>query len=361
MSEDSEQDSKTEDPSQKRLDDAHKKGDVVKSQEVTGAFMLAASAAIFMMMAPGGSVVLMDSLRGLIANADKFDVSGSSFGAFFSSLGLTVLGVMAAPFALIMVCGIAANLVQHKALVSWEPVTPKFSKVSPLAGFKRLFSGESLANFVKGLIKLGVVGAVVFLTVWPERDSLDTMMTTDPLVILANFQAMGVKVFTSTLMVVILIAGVDYLYMRQKWWKKHMMTIEETKEEYKQMEGDPKIKGRLRQLRMDRSRSRMMAAVPDATVVVTNPTHYAVALKYDRTMQAPICVAKGADAVALRIRALAEESDVPVIESPPLARALFASVDIDQPIPADHFKAVAEIIGFVMRLEAKKGWRPSKG
>lgn len=135
-----------------------------------------------------------------------------------------------------------------------------------------------------------------------------------------------------------------------------MMTLQETKDEYKQMEGDPKVKGKIRQLRMERSRRRMMAAVPQATVIITNPTHFAVALKYDKTMSAPLCVAKGADAIALRIREVAKENGVPIVENPPLARALFASVDIDKTIPNEHFKAVAQVIGFVMRLRDKRGW-----
>ena len=138
-----------------------------------------------------------------------------------------------------------------------------------------------------------------------------------------------------------------------------MMTVQETRDEYKQMEGDPHIKGKLRQLRQERSRKRMMAAVPDATVVITNPTHFAVALKYDRAMGAPQCVAKGADAVAFRIRELAKQHDVPIVENPPLARALFASVEVDETIPNEHFKAVAEVIGFVMRLKKGAGWKSS--
>src|SRR5690606_28962488 len=149
----------------------------------------------------------------------------------------------------------------------------------------------------------------------------------------------------------------DYFYVRQKWWKRQMMTVQETRDEYKQMEGDPHVKGRIRQLRQEKARKRMMQAVPDSTVVITNPTHYAVALKYEKNMPAPICVAKGVDAVALRIRLVAKDADVPIIENPPLARALFASVDVDQMIPADHYKAVAEIIGFVMRLKKSSSWR----
>jgi len=195
------------------------------------------------------------------------------------------------------------------------------------------------------------------MVVWPERDRLDTMVTADPGMILADFQEIGIKIFIAVLAIVTIIAFADYLYVRQKWWKKLMMTVQETRDEYKQMEGDPQIKGKLRQLRQDRARKRMMAAVPDATVVITNPTHFAVALKYDKAMKAPKCVAKGADAVAFRIRDLAREHDVPIVENPPLARALFASVDVDDAIPNEHFKAVAEVIGFVMRLKSGAGWK----
>ena len=354
-----EQSSKTEDPSSKKLEDAHKKGDVAKSQEVTTWFMLAGSAAVFAMLAPSTSASLMGSLEILLTNADRYELGGPAFGSFFNGLALALVGTVLVPLLILSFCAVLANLVQHRFLFSTEPITPKLSKISPLAGFKRLFSGESLVNFLKGLAKLGVVGAVLISVVWPERDRLETMMTADPMMILGFFQDIGLKVFGATLAVVTVIAMADYIYVRQKWWKRQMMTLQETKDEYKQMEGDPHIKGRIRQLRQERSRKRMMAAVPNATVVVTNPTHFAVALKYDRSMRAPLCVAKGADAVALRIRALAGEHSVPIVENPPLARALFASVEVDEPIPAEHFKAVAEVIGFVMRLRPTTGWRPS--
>ena len=135
------------------------------------------------------------------------------------------------------------------------------------------------------------------------------------------------------------------------------MTVQETRDEYKQMEGDPKVKGRIRQIRQERGRKRMMQAVPEATVIITNPTHYAVALKYERDMAAPLCVAKGADAIALKIREIATDHDIPIVENPPLARALYAAVDVDDTIPTEHFKAVAQVIGYVMRLRSKSSWK----
>ena len=352
-----ENDAKTEDPSQKKLEDAFKKGDVVKSQEVVTWFMLLGSAVVFASMGPVAAQGLMVALKDIMANADQVELGGAGFAAFFNGLALTMLGTVMLPLVVLSACAIVANLIQHRPLISAEPITPKFSKISPLAGFKRLFSTDSLVNFGKGLLKITVVATVLFFVVWPERDRLDTMMTADPLIILADFQEIGMKIFIATLAIVTVIALADYLYTRQKWWKRLMMTVQETRDEYKQMEGDPHVKGRIRQLRQERSRKRMMAAVPDATVVITNPTHFAVALKYDKNMGAPQCVAKGADAVAFRIRELAKEHDVPIVENPPLARALFASVDVDETIPAEHFKAVAEVIGFVMRLKKGAGWK----
>jgi flagellar biosynthetic protein FlhB len=352
-----EKDAKTEDPSQKKLEDAHKKGDVAKSQEVVTWFMLLGTTMIFAMFAPGTAASLSGTLKLLIENADQFELGGAGFASFFNGLALSLIGIILVPLVVLSACAIIANLIQHRPLLSTEPITPKLSKISPLAGAKRLFSMESLINFGKGLFKIVVVGVVVVGVAWPERDRLDTMMTLDPIMILIDFQELGVKILIATLMVVTIIAAADYFYVRQKWWKKLMMTVQETRDEYKQMEGDPHVKGRLRQLRQERSRQRMMAAVPDSTVVITNPTHFAVALKYDKTMKAPLCVAKGVDAVALRIRAVAKEHDVTIVENPPLARALYASVDINEPIPNEHFQAVAEVIGFVMRLKRGSGWK----
>ena len=352
-----EQSSKTEDPSQKKLEDAHKRGDVVKSQEVTTWFMLSGSALVFAMMAAPTSAGLSNSLKNLLANADQFEVGGAGFGAFFYQLAGSILLVALIPSLILAAFAVAANLVQHRPLLSAEPITPKFSKISPLSGFKRLFSAEALVNFAKGLAKLGVVSTVLWSVLQPEMNRLETMITADPATILADVLEMSLKIFGAVIAVVTIIALADYLYQRNRWWQRLKMTLQETRDEYKQTEGDPKIKGRVRAIRSERAKKRMMAAVPQATVVITNPTHFAVALKYDRTMSAPLCLAKGADAVALRIRAVATEHDVPIVENPPLARALYASVEVDGTIPTEHFKAVAQVIGFVMRLRDKSKWR----
>lgn len=357
MSDDPEQSSKTEDPSQKKLDDAMKKGDVVKSQEVNNWFMIAGSGLLFSIMAAPTTVALSDSLQKLMANADQFEIGGAALNAFLTNLTWTILLVAMVPLAVLAFFAIAANLVQHRPLLSVDPITPKLSKISPIQGAKRMFGTEALVNFVKGLVKIGVVGAIVFFVIWPERDRFETMVMVDPALILPDFQALGLKIFAAVVAVVTIIALADYVYQRNRWWNRLKMTVQEVRDEYKQMEGSPEVKGRIRAIRNERSRQRMMANVPTATVVITNPTHFAVALKYDKDMQAPICVAKGADDVAFRIREMAKEHDVPIVENPPLARALFASVDIDDTIPTEHFKAVAQVIGFVMRMRPKAAWK----
>lgn len=354
-----EESSKTEDPSQKKLEDAHKKGDVAKSQEVTTWFALVGSALMFAAMAPATAEALTGSLKGLLANADLYEVGSAAFGAVMWQLIGAILLVAVIPMLVVAAFATAGNLIQHRPLVSVDPITPKFSKVSPLAGAKRLFSPEALVNFVKGLIKIAVVSAVLWFVLAPELNHMEVMITADVAAILRDFVEIGVKVFAAVIAVVTIMAVGDFVYQRNRWWNRQKMTLQEVRDEYKQMEGDPKVKGRIRAIRQERGRRRMMAAVPEATVVVTNPTHFAVALKYDSDMAAPICVAKGVDAVALKIRAIATEHDVPVIENPPLARALYASVDVDEVIPAEHFKAVAQVIGFVMRLRNKSGWKRS--
>lgn len=357
MADEPDKSEKTEDASQKKLDDAHKKGDVAKSQEVTTWFMMLGTTMVFGLMAPTLSANLLQHLKGIVANADQISMTGAGFGEFWREMAQTVLMVTLAPLSLLAVFAIAANLVQHKPVWSFDPVTPKFSKISPIKGFQRLFSTDSLVNFAKGMFKLVVVATVMVGVMWPERDRLDTIITADPLSLLIVFQELGLKLLAATLIIVTVIALLDFLYQRHKWFERQKMTVKEVRDEYKQMEGDPKVKGRIRQIREERGRRRMMAEVPNANVIITNPTHYAVALKYDRSMPAPKCVAKGTDAVALKIREVGTEADVPIVENPPLARALYAGVDIDEVIPVEHFKAVAQVIGYVMRLKDRGSWR----
>jgi flagellar biosynthetic protein FlhB len=245
-------------------------------------------------------------------------------------------------------------MLQSRPGFSVDKIAPDFGKVSPMAGFKRLFGAEGLMNLVKGLIKMAIVGIAIWTQLWPERNILDSILSQSTADVAGDMSHLLFKVLMASLASLGVIAGLDYFWQRMRWLQRNRMSKQEIKEEYRQNEGDPTVKAKIRQLRHERSRKRMMAAVPGATVVVMNPTHFAVALKYESgKMAAPVCVAKGVDAVALRIRAVAEENDVPVVENPPLARALYAAIDIDEPVPPEHFKAVAQVIGYVFKLRGK--------
>jgi flagellar biosynthetic protein FlhB len=238
---------------------------------------------------------------------------------------------------------------------SADSLKPKFSKISPLAGLKRLFSRQAIANFVKGLIKLAVLGSVMVALLWPQRHRLEALVSTDILGTLLLTRSLSLDLLGAVVAILFLVAAADYLFQYRQWFERQKMSLREMKDEFKQTEGDPQVKGKIRQLRQARARRRMMAAVPKASVIITNPTHYAIALQYDRGMNAPVCLAKGTDLVALKIRELAAKHSIPIVENPPLARALHATVEIDEEIPTEHYKAVAEIIGYVMKLRRGAG------
>ena len=341
---------KTEDPTQKRLDDAIKRGDVVKSQEVNAWFVLAAGALILLSFAGPMGTQLTAMFRGVLENSWRFPADGGGLMQVFRALSLETLAAVAIPFLLLMLAAIGGNAIQHRLVWSAEALMPKLSKISPIAGAKRLFSKQSLANFVKGLLKLTVVGAVATALLWPARKKLEGLVATDPAAIAPLTRSLSLQLFGAVVAILAVIAAVDYLFQYRQWFERQKMSLREVRDEFKESEGDPKIKARIRQIRVSRQRRRMMAAVPSATVVITNPTHFAVALRWERGMNAPICVAKGQDRIALKMREVAAENNVPVVENVPLARTLHATVEIDQEVPAEHYKAVAEVISYVMRL-----------
>jgi flagellar biosynthetic protein FlhB len=346
---------KSEDPTQKRLDDALQRGDVAKSQEVSTWFVLAGGTLVLMSFAGSMSQSLATSMRGLLSNSYAIRVEGRSFLPVVQKIGIEVIAAVAIPMLLLLLAAAAGNMVQHRLVWSGESLKPKFSKISPLAGFKRLFSKQALMNFVKGLLKLVLLGAVMSALLWPERKRLDAIVMLDPAAILPMTQTLSLQLLGAVVAILAIIAAGDFMFQYKQWYERQKMSFQELKEEYKNSEGDPHVKGKIRQIREGRMRKRMMAAVPDATVVITNPTHYAVALKYERGMNAPICVAKGMDAIALKIREVATANSVPVVENPPLARALHATVEIDSEVPTEHYQAVAEVIGYVMKLNRAAG------
>lgn len=350
MAEEPDLEDKTEDPSQKRLDDALEKGNVVKSQEVNTWFIIAGATLVLMIFSGGMGKDLTSTMRGLIANSAIISMDGPALPRLFEKIGIELLAALAVPFLILMLAAVAGNVVQHRLVWSTESLSPKFSKISPLAGMKRLFSKQSLANFVKGLIKLAIIGTVMVVLLWPDRDRMEGLVTMDPAALLPFTSAISLKVMGAVVALLAIVAAADFLFQYRSWYGKLKMSLQELKEEYKQTQGDPFIKGKLRQLRQMRMKQRMSAAVPKASVIITNPTHYAVALQYERGMDAPVCVAKGVDAMALQIRKIATEHNVPIVENVPLARALHASVEVDETIPPEHYKAVAEVIGYVMKL-----------
>ena len=358
MAEDqTDQSEKTEEPTQKRLEDAHKKGDVPKSQEVNTWFVIVGATLIILIFADGMAKDLMRTFGGFLSLAHQIRSDGESLRLMWSETGGMVLSALAVPFLLLMLFAIAGNLVQHRPILSGEQLKPKLSKISLISGWKRLFSLTSLVNFAKGIAKFVVVAVIMFFIAWPERDRLELLITADVGSLLMTVKELAIKMLGGVVAILTVIAGLDFLYQRHKWQQKQKMSMKEIRDEHKQMEGDPTVKAKLRQVRIERGRKRMMANVPDATVVITNPTHFAVALKYEMGMTAPICVAKGIDNLALKIRQVAEEHDIPIVENPPLARGLHDTVEIDDEIPEQHYKAVAQVVSYVMKLRSRAGSR----
>jgi flagellar biosynthesis protein FlhB len=353
MAEEQDDTEKTEDPTQKRLEDALKRGDVVKSQEVNTWFVIAGATLVLTSFAGGAGHNVAVTMRGLIANSFQIEMDGPALIMLFEKIGFELLAALAVPFLLLTLAAIAGNMVQHRLVWSFDALTPKLSKISPGAGLKRLFSKQALANFAKGIVKLVLVGAVLTALMWPERGRIAALSRSDMAAVLPLAMRLALRLMGAVVAMMAVVAAADYLFQYRQWFEKQKMSLRELKEEFRQSEGDPTIKGKMKQVRQSRMRKRMMANVPKAAVVITNPTHYSVALQYERGMDAPICVAKGVDAIALKIREIAREHDIPIVENPPLARTLHASVEVDQVIPPEHYKAVAEVIGYVLRLRRR--------
>jgi flagellar biosynthesis protein FlhB len=353
--ENSETNERTEDPTPRRLEEALRRGDVVKSMEVNTWFTIAGGTLMILVFAAPMASSLQTTLGGLLAKSYQIPADGPAMTALMKTLAFEVAAALGVPLLLLCVAALAGNIVQHPIVFTAESVRPQMSRVSPMAGFARLFSRQALANFAKGVAKLCIVGGVMAALLWPQRHRLDSIVAGDPAMILPFIRSIAIKLLGAVVAVLAVLAAADYFFQYRQWYERQRMSLQEIKEEFRQTEGDPTIKGKLRQLRNTRMRKRIIAAVPKASVVIANPTHFAVALRYERGMNAPICVAKGVDLIARRIREVAEQHRIPVVENPPLARALHATVEIDQEIPQEHYRAVAEVIGYIMRLRRMAG------
>ncbi len=354
MAEEQDQSQRTEEPTHKKLEDARKKGEAPSSKEVNNWVMLMAGAVIVIALAPSLALDLAQTLIPFLEQPHRMSVTAADASEATLSLILAVGIALGPPIALLFAAALGSGLVQRGLMFSAEPIKPKLEKISPLRGVKRLFSAPALIEFVKAVVKLLVVTAVAAAVVWGDRGLLTQLPAMEPAALTNTLHELLTHLLIAVCAIVAFIAAGDFLYQRLHFLKRMRMSRQEIRDELKQTEGDPHVRARLKQLRAERARQRMMAAVPEADVVITNPTHYAVALKYEMmSMEAPKLVAKGVDAVAERIKETAEANEVPVVENPPLARALFAAVDIGEEVPVEHYKAVAEIIGYVWRLKGK--------
>jgi len=354
MAEDSSQE-KEEAPSEKKRDDARKKGTVAKSTEVNSVFVLLTAIFLLRLTGPWMMREFDNHIREYFALCSVPDMSMQRL-IELSQGAIIVLIKIILPFAGAILCaGVLANVVQIGLLFTFEPMIPKLEKLNPISGFGRIFSMRTVVETLKNILKICLIGYIAYATLKGKYEILITLADVSIMMIWQFVLAATYDIFLRTALVMLLIALADYGYQRYEHEKKLKMSHQEIKEEHKQMEGDPQVKARIRALQREMARRKMMDQVPQASVVVTNPTHLAIALLYDpEKNDAPLVVAKGKDLTALRIKKIAEENDVPLYEDKPLARAMYDMVEVGEPIPGEFFEAVAQIIAYVFKLKGKK-------
>ena len=355
MAEDDDDSSKTEEPSQKKLDEARKRGQMVSSREINHFFMMLALAFFVAVIAPDSAHRALRVLSPFITQPDEIDMDGATFAHVGRRIATGMANILMFPLLLTFVAAIAPSVVQRKWSFSAESIMPKLEKLSPLAGFKRIFGLRALVEFLKNMLKVSIIGTIVVMLVMPYQAQIaGSVRMTGSIEPMLLAQHIANKMLIAACIFLFLLSVFDYFYQRFMFMKSMRMTKQELKDEYKQQEGDPHVKGKLRAIRREKAKKRMMANVPKADVVITNPTHYSVALQYDpATMQAPKVVAMGIDDVALRIRELAAKHKIIQVRNPPLARVLYDTAEIDEDIPLEHYQAVAKVIGYVYKLRGK--------
>ena len=346
---------KTEVPTEKKRRESREEGQVAFSKELSSAALLAGIVLTLVATSP----IILDAMRQLMSQIFR-DLAQSeelSIDSIFTLSGeiLSIILPAFAPFAAVIIfVGIFASVLQVGVMITFKAIAPKFNKISPLTGLKRLFSSQSLADFLKSMAKLIIVGFVGYLTYIDKITELNGLSVSTPeSILIYNFTVVA-EVAGKIVLALVAIAIFDYFYQRWHHEQQLMMTKQEVKDETKQTEGDPQLKARIRQIQREMSNARMMQEVPKADAVIVNPTHFSVAILYDRdVMSAPEVIAKGADHLALRMRTVARENNVPILERPELARDLYANVEIGDDIPERFYKAIAEILAFVYRLRKR--------
>lgn len=345
---------KTEKPSARRLEEARRKGNIAKSIDTNTAIVLLAAIVILKLQFTSIGERLAAIAQHAFTELPVGEYTTTTFHATMLNVGVQFFFLVGPTLALLLVAGLVANYLQVGVLFTAEPLMPKLEKINPIAGIKRLFSRRSLVETVKAIIKMGIVGWVVYAAIVERYAELTAAALLDRAGMAILFANTAWEICWRSVFVLLIFAVIDFFYQRWEYEKGLKMTKQEVKDEAKQTEGDPLIKGRIRRAQREAARRRMMQEVPKATVVITNPTHFAIALKYDRdTMAVPKVVAKGADLVAQRIKALAAEADVPMVENRALARELFKKVEIDDDIPEEMYAAVAEILVMVQKLNSR--------
>lgn len=351
---------KTEDATSKKLDDARKDGQVAKSKEIGNAVGLFALF-IFIKLAVGylgtGFIDFFEYIYGemhTIARLYDGNVASAAILSIFRKTLLEILLLTAPALAVGLVVAIVCDIVQVKWKPTTKPLKPKFSKLNPIKGFSKIISKNSIVELLKSLLKVGLISYVVYSYIIDEISNL---------FLLYDMGLNAVLLATSTLItdlgirisaVYLIIAFADFIYQKWKFKEDMKMTKQEVKDEYKNMEGDPQIKGKQRQRMQEASRRRMMQQLPEADVVITNPTHYAVAVKYDpENYDAPVVLAKGENLLAQKIKEIAKENKIEIVENKPLARMLYANVDIGEVVPPELYQAVAEVLAMVYRMQGR--------
>jgi flagellar biosynthesis protein FlhB len=355
MAEDQNDQERTEQATPKKLEDAREKGRVAKSRELPSVAVMGACLVYLYFNASSMTTQLMDMLRTHLRNAGRFSISMDSIQPMLVDV-LIQTSMILLPFLLVaVVSGLLVNIFQAGFVFSSEAIAPKFSKIDPIKGFQRLFALQSLVELFKNIMKMIIVGMVAYITIKGETDQIMPLVNLNVQHIFLYIGRVSFKILYTTCWVLIILAVLDYVYQKWEYAKSLKMTKQEIKEENKQTEGDPLIKGRIKRLQREMARKRMMAAVPKADVIITNPTHLAVAIRYEAsTMNAPVVVAKGADLLAEKIKEIAVENGIPLVENKPVAQVLYRMVDVEQSIPENLYKAIAEILAYVYSLKQKR-------
>ncbi len=354
MSDTQDQSEKTEDPTQKKLSDARDKGQVAKSKEFNTWLILTTATLMILTMGPAITRTIADNLVIFIERPHALPTDFDALRGVLMGRAKEIAWALGLAALLLMVAAAGAGLMQHGIVWSFESLKPQMSRLSLVEGFKRQFSLKQLVEFLKSILKLGVVTAIGLFVILPHLDTLPLLISMEPIRAFDYLYGLALRLLAGVVGATAVLTAIDVAYQRYEFTKQQRMSRRDIKDEQKQSEGDPMVKARLRSVRMEKARQRMMAAVPEADVVVTNPTHFAVALKYDEVeMEAPTVVAKGADFMAKRIRELAQEHKVPIVENPPLARALYKA-ELDHLIPGDTYRAVAEVISYVWKIKGYK-------